>query len=93
MTTVSMAAPDTVQQPSNVVLFFRYLRRNKGLAIGALILLALTLFTVIGLFTVNPKHAYPLSAALKQPPSLKYPFGTDFFGRNLLVAMVVGMWQ
>jgi len=93
MTTVSMAAPDSVQQPSNVVLFFRYLRRNKGLAVGVLILLALTLFTVIGLFTVNPKHAYPLSAALKQPPSLKYPFGTDFFGRNLLVAMVVGMWQ
>jgi len=94
MTTVSAAAPDDmVRQPSNVVLFFRYLRRNKGLAVGALILLALTLFTVIGLFTVNPKHAYPLSAALKQPPSLKYPFGTDFFGRNLLVAMVVGMWQ
>ncbi len=23
----------------------------------------------------------------------KYPFGTDFFGRNLLAAMVVGMWQ
>ena len=92
MTTISSAAPDIVQ-PSNVVLFFRYLRRNKGLAVGVVILLALTLFTVIGLFTVNPKHAYPLSAALKQPPSLKYPFGTDFFGRNLLVAMVVGMWQ
>jgi len=94
MTAISeSAAPDIVRQPSNFVLFFRYLRRNKGLAIGALILLALTLFTVIGLFTVNPKHAYPLSAALKQPPSLKYPFGTDFFGRNLLVAMVIGMWQ
>lgn len=93
MTTISSAAPDTVRQPSNLVLFFRYLRRNKGLAIGALILLALTLFTVIGMFVVNPKHAYPLAAALKQPPSLKYPFGTDFFGRNLLVAMVIGMWQ
>lgn len=82
-----------VRQPSSLQLFLRYLRRNKGLAIGVLILVALTLFTVIGLFTVNPKHANPLSAALKQPPSLKYPFGTDFFGRNLLVAMVVGMWQ
>ena len=29
----------------------------------------------------------------KQPPSLQYPFGTDFFGRDLLAAMVVGMWQ
>ena len=53
----------------------------------------MTLFTVIGLMTINPKQAYPLSVATKQPPSLKYPFGTDFFGRNLLAAMVVGMWQ
>lgn len=95
MTTTSMAAPEpeAIRQPSNLVLFLRYLRRNKGLAIGVLILIALTLFTVIGLFTVNPKQAYPLSVALKQPPSLKYPFGTDFYGRNLLVAMVIGMWQ
>ena len=95
MTTTSMAAaePEAIRQPSNLVLFLRYLRRNKGLAIGVLILVALTLFTVIGLFTVNPKQAYPLSVALKQPPSLKYPFGTDFYGRNLLVAMVIGMWQ
>jgi peptide/nickel transport system permease protein len=93
MTTVSAAEPDIIRQPSNLTLFLRYLRRNKGLALGVLILVALTLFTVIGMLTVNPKHAYPLSAALKQPPSLKYPFGTDFFGRNLLVAMVIGMWQ
>lgn len=94
MTTTSMAsAPEAIKQPSNLTLFLRYLRRNKGLALGVLILVALTLFTVIGLFTVNPKHGYPLAAALKQPPSLKYPFGTDFFGRNLLVSMVIGMWQ
>ena len=43
--------------------------------------------------TINPKHAYPLAVATKKPPSLQYPFGTDFFGRNLLAAMVVGMWQ
>ena len=83
----------SIHQPSGLTLFLRYMRRNKGLALGVLILVALTLFTVIGLLVVNPKHAYPLSAALKLPPSLKYPFGTDFFGRNLLAAMVVGMWQ
>jgi peptide/nickel transport system permease protein len=69
------------------------MRRNKGLALGLFILLALVLFTVIGLLTVNPKHAYPLAVATKQAPSFKYPFGTDFFGRNMLVAMVVGLWQ
>lgn len=93
MATIIMTADQRVEQPGKLTLLLRYLRRNKGLAVGLFILLCLTLFTVIGLLTINPKHAYPLSAALKQPPSLKYPFGTDFFGRNLLAAMVVGMWQ
>jgi peptide/nickel transport system permease protein len=82
-----------VQQPGNLELLLRYLRRNKGLTIGLLILLGLVLFTVIGMITINPKHAYPLAVATKKPPSLQFPFGTDFFGRNLLAAMVVGMWQ
>lgn len=95
---MTIAVPTTAQdveirQPGNLVLFLRYLRRNKGLAVGLLILLGLVLFTVIGLLTVNPKHAYPLAVATKQAPSFKYPFGTDFFGRNMLVAMVVGLWQ
>jgi len=97
MTSVPMtsapATPEAILRPSNFQLFLRYLGRNKGLALGALILLAIALFTIIGLFTLNTKQAYPLSAALKQAPSLKYPFGTDFFGRNLLPAMVVGTWQ
>src|SRR4051812_42718483 len=94
MANITMVSPaPAINQPGKVVLFFRYLRRNKGLALGVIILVALILFTVIGLMVINPKQAYPLSAALKQAPSLKYPFGTDFFGRNLLVAMVVGMWQ
>jgi peptide/nickel transport system permease protein len=90
---IAVIAEPRIQQLSKFTMVGRYLRRNKGLALGIIILVALALFTIIGLLTINPKHAYPLSAALKQPPSLKYPFGTDFFGRNLLAAMVVGMWQ
>jgi peptide/nickel transport system permease protein len=86
-------APDVVQRPSRPVLVLRYVRRNKGLAIGLLVLLLLVAFTVIGFLTVDPKHAYPLAAPTKRPPSWKYPLGTDFFGRDLLAAMVVGMWQ
>lgn len=82
-----------MEQPNGLTLFLRYLRRNKGLAVGLLILLGLILFTVIGFMVINPKHAYPLSVATKKPPSWQYPFGTDFFGRNLFAAMVVGMWQ
>lgn len=84
---------DKVEMPSRLRLALRYIRRNKSLAIGLIILIGLIAFTVIGLAVVNPKHAYPLSAMPKQAPSLKYPLGTDFFGRNLLAAMVVGMWQ
>jgi peptide/nickel transport system permease protein len=93
-TVVATAAPEAdIQQPSRLTLVLRYLKRNKGLAIGLAILLGLVLFTVIGMLTINPKQAYPLSVATKKPPSWQYPFGTDFFGRNLLAAMVVGMWQ
>lgn len=95
MTTIvaTTAEQPSVQQPGNFTLFLRYMNRNKGLAVGVIILLGLVLFTAIGLMTINPKHAYPLSVMTKQPPSLKFPFGTDFFGRDMLAAMVVGMWQ
>lgn len=71
----------------------RYIARNPSLAAGLAVLITLVAFTAIGLLVIDTKDAYPLSAATKQPPSLRYPFGTDFFGRNLLAAMVVGMWQ
>ena len=93
MTTLALTQPDELRQLSQRTLVLRYLRRNKSLAIGLLIILGLTLFTVIGLLTINPKDAYPLVAPSHKPPSLKYPFGTDYFGTNLLAAMVVGLWQ
>jgi peptide/nickel transport system permease protein len=92
MSVTSLAQPMIIK-PSRAVLLWRYVRRNPSLAIGMLILLFLILFTVIGLMTIEPKHAYPLAVKTKQPPSLKFPLGTDFYGRNLLAAMVVGMWQ
>jgi peptide/nickel transport system permease protein len=80
-------------QPGQLTLTLNYLRRNKGLAIGVLLVLLLTAFTVIGMLTIDIKHAYPLAVQPKQPPGAKYLLGTDFFGRDLLAEMVVGMWQ
>lgn len=79
--------------PSRIKLSGQYLRRNKGLSVGLLILLALVMFTAIGLFSIDSRAAYPLAVKSKQPPSFQYPFGTDFFGRDILSAMVVGLWQ
>jgi peptide/nickel transport system permease protein len=93
VTTTTTFAQTEFHQPSRLTLMLRYMRRNPGLVFGILILVGLILFTVIGLLTIDTKDAYPLAAKPKQPPSAQYPFGTDFFGRNLLAAMVVGMWQ
>jgi peptide/nickel transport system permease protein len=92
MTTATLAQSE-VLQPSRSTLLLRYLRRNKGLAIGLFILLLLVIFTATGMATKDLNDAYPLSVKTKQPPSLEFPLGTDYFGRDLYVAMVVGLWQ
>ncbi len=86
-------APSPIKSPSRLHRFFRYLSRNKSLGFGLFILLALVAFTVIGLMVIDPNDAYPLSAPTRRPPSWEFPFGTDFFGRDMLAVMVVGMWQ
>jgi len=90
MASISLSEP---LQPGRLTLGLNYLRRNKALAIGLVMVFLLTAFTVIGMLTIDPKNAYPLSVEPKQPPSAKYLLGTDFFGRDLLSEMVVGMWQ
>jgi peptide/nickel transport system permease protein len=92
MTTITLTQPE-IYQPSRPRLLFRYLRRNLGLAIGLSILLGLVIFTLYGLATADLSHAYPISVKSKQPPSWEYPLGTDFFGRDLYVGMVVGLKQ
>jgi len=100
MTQITIASPQTQvrperhRQPSRLTLTLRYLRRNKSLVIGLAIALALTLFSVIGSLTIDTERlAYPLAVKPRQPPSLEYPLGTDFFGRDLLAVMVRGVWQ
>lgn len=92
MASITLTQPE-IYRPSRSILLFRYLRRNIGLAIGFFILLLLVAFTVYGLATADLSDAYPLSVKSKQPPSLEFPLGTDFFGRDLYVAMVVGLKQ
>ncbi len=80
-------------QPSRIRLILRYLRRNKGLAIGLIMVFLITAFTIIGLMVIDQADAYPLSVKPKQPPSAEFLLGTDFFGRDLFSAIVVGLWQ
>jgi peptide/nickel transport system permease protein len=89
----AVADTSEIRQPGQLVLVLRYLRRNWSLTAGLIILLLLLAFTAIGFMLIDPKHAYPLAAPPRRPPGWPYIFGTDFFGRDLFAAMVVGMWQ
>ena len=91
--TQSQAQTIEFSQPSRIRLLLRYLRRNKGLAIGLILVFLLAAFTIIGLMVIDQGDAYPLSVKPKQPPSAEFPMGTDFFGRDLFSAIVVGLWQ
>lgn len=97
MTTLAESQVQTTAQeryhPGRLSLLTRYLRRNPSLTVGLILVLFLTLFTLYGMLTIDQRDAYPLAAMPKQPPSAEYPFGTDFFGRDLYAAMVLGTWQ
>ncbi|MBS0642838.1 MAG: ABC transporter permease [Acetobacteraceae bacterium] len=68
----------------------RYLARNVSLVVGIVLLGLLTVFMVVGAFTVDTSNAQALSVPALQPPSWEYPFGTDRQGRDLLAVMVAG---
>ena len=70
--------------------FTRYLGRNISLVVGSGLLLFLLAFVVVGHFIVDVEDARALSVRPLQPPSWRYPFGTDRQGRDLLAVMVAG---
>lgn len=70
--------------------FFEYVKRNPMLGVGLAILLALILFTLVGRMFIDTEAAYKQTININQPPSAKFPFGTDSQGRDLLAMMILG---
>src|SRR5438046_8302492 len=68
-----------------------YCRRNPELVAGIVIVLTLLLIGILGPFFVNVRNAQPMRATPGQPPSARYPLGTDDQGRDLLSVMVAGL--
>jgi peptide/nickel transport system permease protein len=69
---------------------YRYLRRNKQLGFGLLLLLILGAFTAFGGLFVSPNSHVPLSAVPSQPPGPGLIFGSDAQGRDIFAVMVEG---
>ncbi len=70
--------------------FLRYLRRNKALGVGFVLLGSLFLFSFIGALVWDTDLARPLSAPASLHPSAEHPFGTDTQGRDLFAVMIAG---
>ncbi len=89
---MAIALQSTIGGPSQRTLILRYLRRNKSLAVGLIILIFLLVFSIGGSFVVDTeKLAYPLAVAPLQPPGAEFPLGTDKDGRDLLAVMIRGI--
>ena len=88
--TTPSRSPSGPVRPGRPAAAFRYMRRNLSLVVGIILLSGLILFVGIGHLVVDTSKSRALSAPALQPPSLKYPFGTDRQGRDLLAVMVAG---
>ncbi|MCB1197046.1 MAG: ABC transporter permease [Deltaproteobacteria bacterium] len=73
---------------------WKKLRKNKAAMISAYVVVAMTLLCVFGPLLLSKLFGYDFStqdlAYGSKPPSLAHPFGTDYFGRDLLTRTLVG---
>ncbi|MER3437819.1 MAG: maltose ABC transporter permease, partial [Chloroflexota bacterium] len=67
-----------------------YLRRNRSLALGLVLLGLIVLFSGVGRLVWDVSMAAPLSARPNLHPSWEHPLGTDRQARDLLAVMIVG---
>ena len=70
-----------------------YTLRTPKLLLGLILLSSLLLLSLVGPYVVDVETARPISVATNQPPSAKFPLGTDSGGRDVLAVIIVGTPQ
>ncbi len=70
-----------------------YTLRTPKLLLGLILLSSLLLLSLVGPYVVDVDTARPISVATNQPPSAKFPLGTDSGGRDVLAVIIVGTPQ
>ncbi|MBV9539248.1 MAG: ABC transporter permease [Acidisphaera sp.] len=68
----------------------RTLLRSRSFVAGAVLLLLLVAFTLVGSLVIDTGQADPLSVPPNQPPSWDLPFGSDSQGRDLFCVLILG---
>lgn len=68
-----------------------YMKRNRNLVVGLILLLIVALFVILGNIFWDTSMADPRSAGRSEHPSWAHPFGSEELGRDLLAVMIVGI--
>jgi len=71
------------------IVWRRFKKDAKGIT-GASIVLVMLYLALFSPFFAQGDPIKMNFTAIRQPPSLKYPFGTDHFGRNILDRVIYG---
>lgn len=90
MNTTAATSRPRVGKKRRLLSFLRYLRRNPIMITGLLILLALSLFVILGYLFYDTSTVEALSVPANQRPGSEFPFGTDRQGRDILAVIIVG---
>ena len=84
-----VAVTDDLPLPSRRFSLWTAIRRNPTITIGAVLLLILIVIAIIGpLFVGNPLKIAPVNRL--RPPSERWWFGTDQFGRDVFARTIYG---
>ena len=68
-----------------------YCRRNPGLVVGLVLVVALLMIGLLGPRFVDVNNAVPAATIPDQPPSPDLPLGSDDQGRDMLAVLVAGV--
>ena len=70
-----------------------YLRRNRTLLFGLILLSLIVIFVIVGSIVTDPEDARPLAYRPSQEPSAEHWLGTDRLGKDILAVMTEGTPQ
>lgn len=70
-----------------------YMRRNRALIFGLILLLIIVVFVIVGSIVTDPEDARPLAYRPSQEPSAEHWLGTDRLGKDILAVMTEGTPQ
>ncbi|HVO43345.1 MAG TPA: ABC transporter permease [Aggregatilineales bacterium] len=89
---ITQLAPELPRRSqSNLARSMRRLRKHRMAIAGAVILLLIALWVIVGSFIFTEQQANTIDATrLNEAPSSEHPFGMDEVGRDVLIRTVYG---